>query len=58
MSDERFLDRPVDQAHVLPTSVDTYVSGSNHLALSVRYLVRSKLNLSKIEGCYAEGRGS
>lgn len=58
MSDERFRNWPVDQVHVLPTSVNAYVSGSNHLALSVRYSVRSKLNLSNIEGCCADGRGS
>ena len=50
MSDKRFRDWPVDQVHVLPPSVDDYVSDKNHLALFVRDLVRNRPALAEIKG--------
>ncbi len=50
MSDKRFRDRPVDQVHVLPPSVDDYVSDKSRLALFVHDLVRNRLVLAEIKG--------
>ena len=50
MSDKRFRDRPVDQVHVLPPSVDDYVSDKSRLALFVHDLVRNRLALAVIKG--------
>ena len=57
LSDIRFRDWPVDQVHVLPPSVDDHVSDKNHLALFVRDLVRTKLDLSEIKDAYAGAQG-
>ena len=43
--------RPVDQARVLPPSVDDQVSDGCHLALFIRNLVRSRADLAGVGYC-------
>ena len=43
--------RPVDQARVLPSSVDNQVSDGCHLALFIRNLVRSRADLAGVGYC-------